>query len=172
MCLKSFLQNGGSVGLLVSGKDNLTQSKKMRFVASVRVTVNYKDVQLAYIRGNLKEFTESGNCILDLNNSDDAQYPNSGIGKEIAELINTASIANIRNKIGADGITNITIGHDGHNFTFKKTDRTTTNLELSEMAKGLVDFGAEVAEHRKPKEETKMPQSSDAAKLLDKAIGK
>lgn len=149
--LIQFLQAGGRVIVSVFGKDNVSKSGKVRFSAATRITLAFGQETLAYIRGNLKEFPESGGCRLDLSNSDNAQYPNSGIGKSLQELVNTASIAKIRNTIGANGSTSVVIGHDGEKFTYTKAERQVVNLELSEMSAGFAEASAMVAEQRQPK---------------------
>lgn len=166
--LKEFLNVGGRVVLTVNGRNIKSKSGKLIFLAGVNVEVQFLGERMMFIRGSLKQFVSNGNVQLDLSNSTDADFENSGIGKELAELINTGSVAGIRDKIGENGIACLDIGVDSEgNFTYSKHARMTRQIEVSEVAKSLIDAADSIKEEKAAKvATTQIPLSAEQMTML------
>ena len=155
MSVKLLCQNGGTLTISVRVSDS--DFGGLKLIANVDATVHFHDQRLCMIRGSIKEFTASGNIVLDMANTHNQRYPNSIIeGAE--DILNLAFCYKAYQGIKAKNVEffSITVKHDGENWV-KTTAPAVGMEELAEKASSLLDSALDdvVPQAPKAKEEKK-----------------
>lgn len=155
MSAKLLCQNGGTLTISVRVSDSDFDGLKL--VANVGATLHFQGQRLCMVRGSIKEFTASGNMVLDMANTRNQRYPNSII-EGADDILNLAFCHKAYTGIKAKNVAffSITVKHDGENWV--KTDAPTIGMEeLAEEAGSLLESAlADVpAQEPKAKEEKK-----------------